>query len=52
VAKRTVAQARTASRDGLELALCAFADLEARSRSGEGLDEATELSLTLARATG
>jgi DNA polymerase-3 subunit delta len=50
-AKRTVSQARTASRDGIEHALCAFADLEARSRSGEGLDEATELSLTLARAT-
>lgn len=52
IAKRTVAQARGASLDGLELALCAFADLEARTRSGEGLDEATELSLTLARATG
>jgi DNA polymerase III subunit delta len=52
VAKRTVAQARTASGRGLERALCAFADLEARTRSGDGLDEATELSLTLARATG
>lgn len=51
-AKRTVAQARTASRDALEGALCAFADLELRTRSGEGFDEATELSLTLARAAG
>lgn len=51
-AKRTVAQARSASREDLEHALCAFADLELRTRSGEGLDEATELSLTLARATG
>jgi len=51
IAKRMVALARGASREGLELAICAFADLEARSRSGEGLDEATELSLTLARAT-
>jgi DNA polymerase III subunit delta len=51
VAKRTVAQARAAARDELELALCAFADLELRMRNGEGLDEATELSLTLARAT-
>ena len=52
VAKRIVAQARAAGRERLELALCEFADLEARSRSGEGLDEATELSLALARATG
>lgn len=51
-AKRTVAKAQTASRDSLEHALCAFAELERRSRNGEGLDEATELSLTLARATG
>jgi DNA polymerase-3 subunit delta len=51
VAKKTVAQARTAERDELEHALCAFADLELRMRNGEGLDEATELSLTLARAT-
>jgi len=51
-AKRTVAQARGAARDALEEALCSFADLEVRMRSGEGLDETTELSLTLARATG
>ncbi len=51
-AKRTVAQARSASRDRLERALCGFADLEQRTRSGEGLDEATELSLALAHATG
>jgi DNA polymerase III subunit delta len=50
-AKRTVAQARGAARDALEEALCAFADLELRLRTGEGLDEATELSLTLSRAT-
>ena len=50
-AKRTVAQARGAAREALEEALCAFADLELRMRNGEGLDEATELSLTLARAT-
>lgn len=50
-AKRTVAQARGAARDRLEEALCAFADLEVRMRNGEGLDEQTELSLTLSRAT-
>ena len=50
-AKRTVAQARSAARDALEEALCAFADLELRMRNGEGLDEVTELSLTLSRAT-
>ncbi len=51
-AKRTVAQAKAAAREALEEALCSFADLEVRMRSGEGLDEATELSLTLDRATG
>ena len=50
-AKRTVAQARGAAREVLEETLCAFADLERRMRNGEGLDEATELSLTLSRAT-
>ena len=50
-AKRTVGQARGAARDALEGALCAFADLELRMRNGEGLDEATELTLTLTRAT-
>ena len=50
-AKRTVAQARSADRASVEQALCALSDLESRTRSGEGLDEGTELSLTLARAT-
>lgn len=51
VAKRTLARARNADRDALERALCAFADLEARTRAGEGLDEDTLFSLALARAT-
>jgi DNA polymerase III subunit delta len=49
-AKRVVAQARDADREVLEGALCALADLEVRTRSGEGLDEGAELSLALARA--
>jgi DNA polymerase-3 subunit delta len=52
VAKRTVARARDADRDQLERALCAFADLEVGARAGEGLDEDTLFTLTLARATG
>jgi DNA polymerase III subunit delta len=51
-AKRTVAKARTASREAIEETLCALAELERRTRSGEGLNEGTELSLSLARATG
>jgi len=51
-AKRTVAQARAADREALEGMLCELADLERRTRSGEGLDEGAELSLSLARATG
>lgn len=51
-AKQVVAQARRADRDALEAKVCALADLELRTRTGEGLDEGTELSLALARATG
>ena len=51
-AKRTVAQARGASRDGLERALCALADLELELRGQGELDEETALSLALARAAG
>jgi DNA polymerase III subunit delta len=50
-AKRAVSQARAASRESLEETLCALADLELRTRSREGLDERTELSLALARVT-
>ena len=45
-----VAQAKTAAREELEATIVAFADLEARVRGGEALGEATELSVTLARA--
>jgi DNA polymerase III subunit delta len=50
LAKRTVAQARRASREGLERALCAFADLELDLRGQSELDEHTALSLALVRA--
>src|SRR3954468_8041328 len=50
-AKRTVAQAKKADREGLSRALCAFADLEIELRGGGvGLDEDTAFSLTLTRA--
>jgi DNA polymerase-3 subunit delta len=50
-AKRTLAQAKKADREGLARALCAFADLEIELRGGgAGLDEDTAFSLTLARA--
>ena len=53
IAKRTLGQARKADRDGLERALCAFAELEVELRGGgAGLDEETAFSLTLARAAG
>jgi DNA polymerase-3 subunit delta len=50
LAKRTVASARGADRDALERALCAFADFEADTRAGGGVDEDTAFSLALARA--
>jgi DNA polymerase III subunit delta len=50
-AKRAVAQARDADLESLEEALCALAEFERRTRSGEGLDEGAELSLALARVT-
>jgi DNA polymerase-3 subunit delta len=50
LAKKTLARARQADRQGLERALCAFADLEVDSRGGGNLDEATAFSLTLVRA--
>jgi DNA polymerase-3 subunit delta len=50
-AKRAVAQAGAANRDSLEAAMCSLAELERRTRTGEGLDEALELSLALARST-
>ena len=49
-AKRTVAQARGASREVLERALCALADLELDLRGQTELDDETALSLALARA--
>ena len=51
-AKRTVAQARGASREALERALCALADLELELRGQSELDDETALSLALARAVG
>lgn len=51
-AKRTVAQAEKADREGLERALCLFADLEVELRGGGELDSETAFSLTLARAAG
>jgi DNA polymerase III subunit delta len=50
LAKRIAAQARRADRDGLERALCAFADLEVRMRNGDCVDDASGLTLALARA--
>ncbi|MEX2196301.1 MAG: DNA polymerase III subunit delta [Thermoleophilaceae bacterium] len=52
LAKRTVARAKKAHRDGLERAICTFADLEVELRGGGdlGLDEDTAFSRALARA--
>lgn len=52
LAKRTVAKAKKAHRDGLERAICTFADLEVELRGGGelGLDEDTAFSRALARA--
>jgi DNA polymerase III subunit delta len=49
-AKKVVALARRADREALERALCRFADLEIDLRGGGSLDEATAVTLTLARA--
>jgi DNA polymerase-3 subunit delta len=49
-AKKVVALARRADRETLERALCRFADLEIELRGGGSLDEATAVTLTLARA--
>lgn len=49
-AKKVVALARRADRETLERALCRFADLEVDLRGGGSLDEATAVTLTLARA--
>jgi DNA polymerase-3 subunit delta len=48
-AKKVLALARRADRESLERAICRFADLEVELRGG-GLDEATAVTLTLARA--
>lgn len=48
--KKVVALARRADRETLERALCRFADLELELRGGGSLDEATAVSLTLARS--
>lgn len=50
LAKKTIARARAADPAALERALCAFADLEVETRGGGQLDEASALTLTLARA--
>jgi len=52
LAKRTIAKAKKAHRDGLERAICTFADLEVELRGGgdAGLDEDTAFSRALARA--
>jgi len=50
-AKKTLAKARKADRDGLERALCAFADFEVETRGGR-LDEDTAFTRTLVRAAG
>ena len=50
LAKRTVSQARTADREGLERALCHFADLEVELRGGGAQDHDAALSVALARA--
>ena len=49
-AKKVVALARRADREALERAICRFADLEVQLRGGGSLDEATAVTLTLARA--
>ncbi|HEX2070537.1 MAG TPA: DNA polymerase III subunit delta [Thermoleophilaceae bacterium] len=49
-AKKVVALARRADREALERATCRFADLEVELRGGGSLDEATAVTLTLARA--
>jgi DNA polymerase III subunit delta len=49
-AKKVVALARRADRERLERAICRFADLEVDLRGGGSLDEATAVTLTLARA--
>jgi len=52
LAKRTVEQARKADREGLERAICTFADLELELRGGGdlALDEDTAFSRALVRA--
>jgi DNA polymerase-3 subunit delta len=49
-AKKVVALARRADRGALERAICRFAELEVELRGGGGLDEATAVTLTLAKA--
>jgi DNA polymerase III subunit delta len=51
-AKRTAAKARRADREGLERALCAFADLEVETRAGGGVDEDTAFTAALSRSAG
>lgn len=48
-AKKVVALARRADREALERAICRFADLEIELRGGGSLDEATAVTLALAR---
>ena len=50
--KKVVALARRADRESLERGLCGFADLELEVRGGGALDEATAVSLALARSAG
>ena len=49
-AKRTLAQAKKASRDSLAKAICVFADLEMDLRGAGEFDEDTAFSLALAKA--
>jgi DNA polymerase III subunit delta len=49
-AKKVIALARRADREMLEREICRFADLEGELRGGGNLDEATAVTLTLARA--
>lgn len=49
-AKKVVALARRADREVLQRAICRFADLEIELRGGGSLDEATAVTVTLARA--
>jgi DNA polymerase-3 subunit delta len=51
-AKKAIALARRADRESLERSLCRFADLELELRGGGTLDEATAVTLALARAAG